>query len=254
MARPSSKLRVLSYNIHQGLTVYRRQITLSALREAIESLRVDVVLLQEVAGVGAASRAKTGREIVTPFQLEALADGMWPYSAYGRNSIFSGGFHGNAILSRFPIVRYQNTDISLVKGLVRRGVLHAQVEISGKPIHFVSTHLGLLEVERARQARLLVDYVKGATKTKEPVIIGGDFNDWRERLSPKIRRGLKMEEAFQKLEGKHARSFPARFPVLRLDRIYYRGLRLRDAVRVKGRPWQLLSDHLPLIAEFTLSW
>src|SRR5439155_6325436 len=97
-------LRVLSYNIHQGLTIHKRQIALSMLKEAIKSLKADIVLLQEVAGVTRSSvPAKGGR--ITSFQLEAFADEIWPYYAYGRNAIFAGGFHGNAILSKYPIVR-----------------------------------------------------------------------------------------------------------------------------------------------------
>src|SRR4051812_17705775 len=106
------KLRVPSYNIHQGLTIHRRQIALSMLKEAIKSLKADIVLLQEVAGIqGAgsarekAAAAKSGGGL-SSFQLEALADEIWPYYAYGRNAVFSGGFHGNAILSKYPIVRW----------------------------------------------------------------------------------------------------------------------------------------------------
>src|SRR4051794_13884797 len=92
------RLRILSYNIHQGMTVHRRQIALSLLKDAIKSLKADIVLLQEVAGVeGPRKKAERQADYVTPFQLEALADEIWPYSAYGRNSVFAGGFHGNAI-------------------------------------------------------------------------------------------------------------------------------------------------------------
>ncbi len=223
------------------------------LKEAIKSLRADVVLLQEVAGVEASAEKSARSALVTPFQLEALADEIWPYSAYGRNSVFVGGFHGNAILSRFPITGFRNTDISVVKALVKRGILHATLDLGPQEFHAISTHLGLLEVERTQQVKRLFQYVKANVPAKGPLIIGGDFNDWRERVSIRVQKQLKMDEVFLKQEHKHARTFPALFPVLRLDRIYFRGVNLHKATRVRGRPWQLLSDHLPLIAEFDLT-
>jgi endonuclease/exonuclease/phosphatase family metal-dependent hydrolase len=248
----TQRIRVLSYNIHQGMTVYRRHLALSMLKDAIKSLKADVVLLQEVAGVEGPRKKGDRTEYVTPFQLEALADEIWPYSAYGRNSVFAGGFHGNAILSRFPIKKFHNTDISVVKALVKRGILHAQIDLGSSDVHVICTHLGLLEAERVRQVRRLCDYVKQEIPPDGSVLIGGDFNDWRERLSKRIQKSLKMDEAFLKQERKHARTFPAQFPVLRLDRIYYRFLKLHKATKIRGRPWHFLSDHLPLVAEFNL--
>jgi endonuclease/exonuclease/phosphatase family metal-dependent hydrolase len=48
--------------------------------------------------------------------------------------------------------------------------------------------------------------------------------------------------------GRPARTFPARVPWLRLDRIYVRNVRHRP-VQVSAREWRMLSDHLPLAAE-----
>ncbi|HCD9087674.1 EEP domain-containing protein, partial [Pseudomonas aeruginosa] len=46
-----------------------------------------------------------------------------------------------------------------------------------------------------------------------------------------------------------ARSFPARWPVLPLDRIYLRNARGRQPRILSRRPWSHLSDHLPLAVE-----
>ena len=81
--------------------------------------------------------------------------------------------------------------------------------------------------------------------------MGGDFNDWREKVSRRLSRRIRMKEAFMQQYSHHARTFPSRFPLLRLDRIYFRGVDLDMATRLKGRPWLYLSDHLPLLAEFT---
>ena len=251
MPKKPHKIRVLSYNIHQGLTVYKKQIALSILKDAIKSLKADVVLLQEVAGLQSSKRKVT--EEAASFQLEALADEIWPYTAYGKNAVFSGGFHGNAILSRFPIKQFKNVDIS-VKNMIRRGVLHATLEMkdSGKELHVVATHLGLLQIERTTQVRKLCQYLQKSVPSQSPLIIGGDFNDWREKVTQKLSKNLSVEEAFLKSSDQHARTFPSRFPVLRLDRIYFRGVKLNTTQRPWGRPWLLLSDHLPLVAEFQI--
>ncbi len=253
------RIRVLSYNIHQGLTIHKRKLALGLLKGALKSLKADIVLLQEVAGIqrGSGLHGKGG---VTSFQLEALADEIWPYYAYGRNAAFSGGFHGNAILSRYPITKWENVDISLKalqrkalkQVLPKRGMLHAEIQLlpGEERLNLISTHFGLLQFERRAQLKLLTHYVNrlggGA------FLVAGDFNDWRELITKKISRELKAKEAHLSVHRSHARTFPSRVPVLCLDRIYFRGLEVISAHRLKGRPWHFLSDHLPLVADFKI--
>ena len=54
-------------------------------------------------------------------------------------------------------------------------------------------------------------------------------------------------EVFEALRGAPARTFPSVRPMLRMDRIYVRGLRVRS-VEVLTE-WATISDHLPLAAE-----
>lgn len=219
------------------------------LKEAIISLKADIVLLQEVAGV------KNQKDSKTSEQLEILADRVWPFQAYGKNSVFSKGYHGNAILSRFPIEVSKNTDISVVRGLVKRGLLYAELRIAEKlpRLPVIATHLGLIQAERQRQVKRLSEFIQKNVKPDSWLVMGGDFNDWRETISKKLHKSVRLEEAFLKLHRQHARTFPSPFPVLKLDRIYYRGLTVKKAIRVKGRPWLFLSDHLPLVVDFDFS-
>lgn len=250
MKRSVSELKILTYNIHKGITASRQQIAFSILKEAIKSLKADIVLLQEVAGT---TRWTPAGDEERTHQLEALADEIWPYHAYQRNSAFSGGYHGNAILSRFPILESNVLNIS-VRGLARRGALHGQIGVPHleAPLHVVGTHLGLLQYERHRQVQKICHYLKGEVPAGAPLIIGGDFNDWRQNATSHLNRALRVEEVFLSQDARHARTFPSKLPVLRLDRIYFRGFQLRSAMRLKGRPWHLLSDHLPVLAHFSL--
>lgn len=241
-------LNILSYNIHQGKTARRQRLSLSLLKEAIKGLGADVVLLQEVAG---STRAEGGpADVERAYQLEALADEIWPYAAYQKNSAFSGGYHGNAILSRFPIVNWHAINLTL-RGMKKRGALHGELEIpqwKGN-LHVLATHLGLLQYERHRQVIKLCHYVDHRIPHSARLILGGDFNDWREHVSRKVEDHLSMREVFLSQDARHARTFPSRLPVLPLDRIYYRGFKLVAAKTLKGRPWSLLSDHLPVLAQ-----
>jgi endonuclease/exonuclease/phosphatase family metal-dependent hydrolase len=80
--------------------------------------------------------------------------------------------------------------------------------------------------------------------------MAGDFNDWQQHLSEPLARELRIEEGFYRLNGTHARSFPALKPALCVDRIYFRGLELISGQCLQGKPWRTLSDHLPLCMQF----
>ena len=84
-----------------------------------------------------------------------------------------------------------------------------------------------------------------------PLIVAGDFNDWRGRADA-VLRSCGLGEVFREAHGEHARSFPARWPLLRLDRIYVRQVAAARPLPLPRRPWATLSDHAPLAAEIQL--
>ena len=81
------------------------------------------------------------------------------------------------------------------------------------------------------------------------MIVAGDFNDWRQRATAILERGLGMTEVSTSRGGRAARTFPSFLPLLRLDRIYIRGFEVVAAQVHRGAPWSLLSDHLALGAD-----
>jgi endonuclease/exonuclease/phosphatase family metal-dependent hydrolase len=243
-------LRVLSYNIHKGFTMGNRGFVLKRIREAIRTVHADLVFLQEVLG----HHEEHGRKIEdwpTSPQFEFLADELWPHFAYGKNAVYTSGHHGNAILSKFPFSFWENIDISTNR-LERRGLLHGVIEVPHrkKPLHAICVHLGLLETERMSQIESLSSRIDSLVPHDEPLVIGGDFNDWRGRVSAPLEKKVEVKEVFQTVHGAHARTFPSWLPALRLDRIYYRNLLPRSARTLGDRPWSQLSDHLALYAEF----
>ena len=84
-----------------------------------------------------------------------------------------------------------------------------------------------------------------------PLVVAGDFNDWRGRADDML-QDCGLVEVFRLANGVHARSFPARWPLLRLDRIYVRQVAAAHPLPLPRRPWASLSDHAPLAAEIQL--
>jgi endonuclease/exonuclease/phosphatase family metal-dependent hydrolase len=245
-----TKLRVLSYNIHKGFTMGNRGFVLRSIRDAIRDIHADLVFLQEVLG----QHEEHEKKIVdwpTQPQFEFLADELWPHFAYGKNAVYTSGHHGNAILSKYPFSFWENIDISTNR-LERRGLLHGVIEIPHrkKPLHAICVHLGLLETERMSQIRSLSERIDSLVPHDEPLVIAGDFNDWRCNVTGPLREQVEVTEIFQDMNGAHARTFPSWMPALRLDRIYFRSLQPKAARTLNEKPWSSLSDHVALYAEF----
>ena len=245
-------LKVLTVNIHKGFTFFNRKFILSELRDAVRSVGADVVFLQEVTGNHLKHPEKFNNYTEEP-HYEYLADSIWPQFAYGRNAVYNNGHHGNAMLSKFPIVRYENRDIS-ISGPERRGMLHCELQIPGysRNVHAICVHLGLLETHRTQQMKMLCDMVRKEIPARAPVVVAGDFNDWRHRAHAQMARGANLHEVFVLAQGHAARTFPARMPLLQLDRIYVRNTVSQEPIALPSHPWSRLSDHAPLAAQIML--
>jgi len=242
-------LNVLTINMHMGFGFLNRRFILPELRDAVRSVSADVVFLQEVHGVQQ-SHAQRVKDWPTVSQYEFLADSMWTDFAYGRNAVYPDGDHGNALLSKYPISHHENLDVS-VHGTEQRGLLHCVLEVPNYgQVHAVCVHLGLRESHRRQQLALLMDLLVRLPDTA-PVIVAGDFNDWRTRADALL-AGSGLHEAFVNRYGAPAKSFPARWPMLRLDRIYVRNATTHSPKVLSNRPWSHLSDHAPLAVEVRL--
>jgi endonuclease/exonuclease/phosphatase family metal-dependent hydrolase len=242
---------VLTLNAHMGFNLLNRRFVLPELREAIRGVSADMVFLQEVLGAHARHAERHLNWPEGP-QYEFLADSLWSQFAYGRNAVYPHGHHGNALLSKFPIVRHENRDVS-VHGHEERGLLHCVVEIPGRAlqVHTICVHLGLREAHRQRQLALLCAIVHEEIPADAPLIVAGDFNDWRQRGHALLER-CGLREAFQMAQGRVAATFPARWPLLPLDRIYLRNASAHQPRVLSARPWSHLSDHAPLLAGIKL--
>ena len=243
------KLRIVTYNIHKGFSQFNQHMMVHELRERLRALGADIVFLQEVQGRNS-RHAETIDNWPETAQQEFLAEDVWQATAYGRNVIYDHGHHGNAILSRFPIEHMHNQDVTHLR-FERRGLLHCTIRVPGlaESVHCVCVHLSLFARSRRRQMDALARYLEGIARPNVPLIIAGDFNDWRNEADELLAQRLGLVEIFGGSYGSPGtpeRSFPAKLPVLRLDRVYVRGFSVIGAEVHAGDPWCKISDHAAL--------
>ena len=247
------QLTVMTVNIHKGFTSFNRRFILPELRDAVRKVGADVVFLQEVLGTHEGHARKAGDAWPDAPHYEFLADSIWPQFAYGRNMVYPKGHHGNAVMSKYPIVHHQNHDVSIA-GPEKRGLLHCVLNIPGHvvQVHAICVHLGLAEAHRQHQLELLCKIVSEQVPEDAPLIVAGDFNDWRRRAHDILWREAGLREIFVTAYGESAKTFPSIFPLLSLDRIYVRSCSVHLPVVLPRKPWSHLSDHAPLVAEIHL--
>ncbi len=245
---PVPQLHVATYNIHKGFSQFNRRMMVHELRERLRSLGPDIVFLQEVQGLHS-KHADRHSDWPEQAQHDFLAEDVWHSTAYGRNVVYDHGHHGNAILSRHPILTAHNQDVTDLR-FERRGMLHCQIELPGlgRPLHCVCVHLSLIARSRKRQMEGLAERLEHWAPGDSPLLIAGDFNDWRNRADDLLAERLGVSEIFAGVGGKPARSFPVAAPMFRLDRIYVRGFAIESAQVHFGAPWSKISDHAALSA------
>jgi endonuclease/exonuclease/phosphatase family metal-dependent hydrolase len=234
-ARGERPLRIASYNVHEcdGTDSRRDPDRVAAV---IRSLDADIVSLQEVL---------SDREGAPSSQLRYLAEKTGMHMAVAGPTMEKKGEHyGNALMSRFPIVNARLHDISC-GSFEPRGIIEADILVGDRTVRVVTTHFGLWPTERNRQVRRLLEILPG--DPKDPLIVMGDINGWVPG-SPVMRR---LKAAL----GRPAslRSFPSRFPLLPLDRIWVLpGTYPFTLEASRSRLARVASDHLPLVCSVIL--
>jgi endonuclease/exonuclease/phosphatase family metal-dependent hydrolase len=132
----------------------------------------------------------------------------------------------------------------------QRGLLHCEITIPGwrDALHCICVHFGLFARGRRQQLTWLRERIRREVPAHAPLVIAGDFNDWRGEACEVLARDLHLCEVFGAIEGSPAKSYPATLPLFRLDRIYVRGVHVKSAEVLAGRPWSRISDHAALSA------
>jgi len=242
--------RTLTYNIHRAIGVDRR-FRLGRILKILAHHQADIVLLQEVdIGVPRSGKMDLAHELAHELG--------YNFSAVGLNVQLRQGYYGNATLSRFPIVRKRNIDLTIGTHK-RRGCQHTTLQISNATnqlLEVFNVHLGLSAQERARQIGMLAQSVEfAALEHQMPCIVGGDFNDWRSLLPPVFIDilGFSSATSLKTSDKQDIPTYPSFSPAGSLDKIFFRG----GLKKIKSRSCRLpvsrvASDHLPIIVDFEI--
>ncbi len=260
------RLRVASYNIHKGVVGLgpAKRLSIHGLQEGLRHLQADLIFLQEVQFTHRHHARRFAHWPELP-QHELLGQALGLHTAYHTNATTRHGEHGNALLSRFPILSVAHHDVSdhrfEQRGLLHvRLALHPPVEPAAQVpvLHCVVVHFGLFGAGRKRQIARLVHYISAHIPTEDPIIVAGDFNDWRGQLGAELAavhvvdvsaRSASRPDVQLPRWHHRVRTYPARLPLMPLDRIYARGFSARQLELGWGADWARLSDHAPLLVE-----
>jgi endonuclease/exonuclease/phosphatase family metal-dependent hydrolase len=229
-----SVVRILCYNIHGGYDRYRKR-DLHRLHALLESYNVDIGVFQEME-----TRPARGG---TAADVDIVAGKRRPYHLPGPTMKQVKGWYGNLIVSRFPITRALVHNLETRKVLEPRNAVDAQIDSPIGVMRIIGTHLSLLANERWSEVGNLLRLMDEVDEeTKSPLLLMGDMNEWRGRS-----RLIKHMDSIMTplVTGK---SFPSRFPVFRLDRVWYDNIPfiIKGEV-IKDKATATLSDHLPVL-------
>jgi endonuclease/exonuclease/phosphatase family metal-dependent hydrolase len=249
-------LRVASYNIHKGVLGVgpTKRLRIHELRDGLAQLGADLVFLQEVQFEHRRHARRFEHWPPQP-QHEVLGEALGMHTAYQTNARTRHGEHGNALLSRYPILGVAQYDVSDHR-FEQRGLLHVRLQLPRQRLHCIVVHFGLFAASRLRQSARLVQFIAAQVPADEPVIVAGDFNDWRGALGAEL-AAVRLHDVSARAVGDahlprwhhRVRTFPALLPLMPLDRIYARGFTAHRVALGWGTNWARLSDHAPLLVD-----
>jgi endonuclease/exonuclease/phosphatase family metal-dependent hydrolase len=221
-----------SYNVHKCVGLDGRFDPARTVA-VIKEIGADVIALQEV------DQRFGDKAGLLDLQMLQRECGLVPVPI--KSTRRSHGWHGNLLLFRQCTV--MGAQQLALPGVEPRGALVVDIELASGPLRIIAAHFGLLRRCRTRQARVIL--AAAAAEAGRPTVVMGDLNEWRlgERSSLQA-----LEPDFGPLQAAVA-SFPARLPLLPLDRILANPQSLVHSIEVHDTPLaRIASDHLPVKA------
>jgi endonuclease/exonuclease/phosphatase family metal-dependent hydrolase len=216
-------LRIASYNVHSCRGADGKKDAQRIVR-VIEECGCDTVGLQEV-----------------DYRLDYIAEKLGMQPIPGLTLERHDGPFGNALLTRRKVLQIRRLGFTYSRR-EPRNALDVEIEVAGEAVRVIVTHLGLWPAERRYQVRQILKLIR-ETPTCERVVVLGDINEWLP-----LGRPLRwMHGLFGRSPAE--RSFPSRWPIVALDRVWVRPRHALLALKAHRTPLsQIASDHLPVKA------
>ncbi|RVX42663.1 endonuclease/exonuclease/phosphatase family metal-dependent hydrolase [Nonomuraea polychroma] len=238
---PDRRIRVATFNIHHAQGVDDK-LNLERVADVIRTGEADIVGLQEV------DRHWSERSEFAD-QASWLAERLRMHVVYGANldldPLTPGAprrQYGTAILSRYPVLDWDNTLLPRYEGHEQRGLLRARIQVRGVPVQVFNTHLQHNDAnERLEQVRAIQPLVA----REEPVVLAGDLNARPD--APEIRAlSETLTDAWPRAGRGDGYTYPATGPNARIDYVFTSpDVRVESAAVVQSDA----SDHLPLFVD-----
>ena len=241
------KLRLMTWNIHRAIGMDGK-FDLERVASVITHHQPDILMLQEVdRGVN------RSQQLWLDHELGRICGFKW--TTWAQAHVLRQGSYGNAVLSRFPIKRRKQLDLTIA-WKKRRNALYTRLKLPGhyKDLHVFTTHLGLSARERYLQLqRLFRSGTWRERKQSDRLILAGDTNDWRNLIFHRVVKSEGMHAWSEHRRRQHILTYPASAPVGALDKFFWRGPLFNEHIhRSRMELAKSASDHLPLLAEFDL--
>ncbi len=220
-------ITLATYNIHAGIGV-DGHFDPDRIVRVLQEMDASVVALQEVE-----HHSVDGVDL-----LDYLADKAGFEAIAGPTLLRQSRDYGNALLTRLPVLALNRIDLSL-SGWEPRGAIDATLDWNGQRLQVVATHLGLRPWERREQVQQLLELFE--TPSADVSLLMGDLNEWF--LWGRVLRWLHAH--FESTP--HCATFPSRWPLFALDRVWVKPRTMLDSMGVHNTPLaRIASDHLPL--------
>jgi endonuclease/exonuclease/phosphatase family metal-dependent hydrolase len=216
-------LRIASYNVHACCGADGKKDA-QRIVKVIEELGSDTVGLQEV-----------------DYRLDYIAQKLGMQPVPGLTLVRHDGHFGNALLTRRRVLAVRRLGFTYSRR-EPRNALDVDLEVAGETVRVIVTHLGLWPAERRYQVKKILELIR-STPTCERVVVLGDINEWLP-----LGRPLRwMNALFGRSPAE--RSFPSRWPLVALDRVWVRPRHALLALKAHRTPLaEIASDHLPVKA------
>ncbi|QDV12394.1 Endonuclease/Exonuclease/phosphatase family protein [Rosistilla oblonga] len=230
------RLRVLSYNIHHGAGVDSK-LDLQRIADVILSVKPDVVALQEVD-----KNVKRSGDVDQPAELARLTK---MNVVFGANIDLQGGHYGNAILSRFPIIRHENHRLPNIDGGEQRGMIEAEIALpkSNQPLLLLATHLDHRPDESERLASAAFINKRLAGKPQHPALLAGDMN-----ARPDSETLRRLQANWTSSNQTPMATYPVTQPTIQIDYILHSPAKRWKVIEFKVLDEAVASDHRAIFA------
>jgi endonuclease/exonuclease/phosphatase family metal-dependent hydrolase len=231
----------MTYNIHHG----------EGLDGKVDLLRIATLIRREGADLVALQEVDKGTERTARRDLGAELAGLTGFTCvFSNNYSFQGGEYGNAILSRFPVRSVSHTLYRKVNETEQRGLLQVTVDIQGREVVLMATHLDHRRDDAARWSNVGEIETLARQHHHRPLILCGDFNDVpASRVCRRL--AARFDDAWEKAGVGQGFTMPADQPNRRIDYLWILRNRILRPLKV-WVPDSEASDHRPVVAEFTL--